>query len=59
MENKDGRHSDMVMQLLRHVTSSACDADVKGDIFRPTIYSPSLAVIGFILGTLRYEDGTV
>ena len=44
-EIQDGRHSEMITQLLRHVTSSPHNADVKGDIFRHTIYPASLVVI--------------
>ena len=33
-EIQDGRHSDVLTQLFRHVTSSLHDADAKGDIFR-------------------------
>ena len=32
MVDKDGHHSEMVMQLLRHVKSYLHNADVKGDI---------------------------
>ena len=39
--------------LLRHETSSAHDAEVKGDTFSRTIYPPSLAVIAFIFSELR------
>ena len=45
MADQDGRHSEMITQLLRHMPSSSHDADVKGDIFRRTIYPPSLVVI--------------
>ena len=34
MADQDGRHSDMITQLLRHVTSSPLDVDTKGDILR-------------------------
>ena len=53
MADQDGRHSEMITQLLRHVKSSPHDADVKGDIFRRTIYPPSLVVIAFIFSELR------
>ena len=53
MADQDGRHSEMITQLLRHVTSSTHDADVKEDIFRRTIYLPSLVVIAFIFSELR------
>ena len=53
MAAQDGRHSEMITQLLRHVTSSPIDADVKGDIFRHTIYPPSLVVIAFMFSELR------
>ena len=44
---------DLITQLLHHVTSSP-HVDVKGDIFRHTIYPPSLVVIAFtILGVRR------
>ena len=52
MADQDGRHSKMIMQLLRHVTSSPHDGDVKGDIFRRNIYPPSLVVIAFIFSEL-------
>ena len=48
MADQDGRHSEMVTQLLRHVTSSPHNGDVKGDIFRRTIYPPNVVVIAFI-----------
>ena len=35
--DQDGHHSEMITQLLLHVTSSAHNGDVKGDIFRRTI----------------------
>ena len=35
-----GRHSEMITQLLHHVTSSPHNAEVKGDIFRRN-YLPS------------------
>ena len=53
MAGKDGRHSELITQLLRHVTSSHHDADLKGDIFRRTIYPPRLVVIAFIFAELR------
>ena len=53
MADQDGRHSKMITQLLRHVTSSPHDAVVKGDIFRRTIYPPSLAVIAVIFLEVR------
>ena len=46
MADQDGRHSELITQLLRHVTSSP--HDVKGDIFRRPIYIPGLVVIDFI-----------
>ena len=46
-----------IPQLLRHVTSQSQDADVKGDIFRHTIYPPSLIVIAFIFSELRRGGG--
>ena len=57
MADQDGRHSEMITQLLRHVTSQPHDADVKGDIFRHTIYPPSLVVIAFIFSELRKGGG--
>ena len=45
MADQDGHHSEMIMQLLRHVTSSPRDPNVKGDIFRHTIYPPSLITV--------------
>ena len=50
-------HSEMITQLLRHVTSYPHDANVKGDIFRHTIYPPSLVVIAFIFSELRRGGG--
>ena len=57
MADQDGRHSEMITQLLRHVTSSPYDADVRRDIFRRTIYPPSLVVIVFIFSELRSGGG--
>ena len=45
MADQNGRHSEMVTQLLRHVTSQPHNADVKGDIFRHSTYPPSVVVI--------------
>ena len=53
MADQDGHHSEMITQLLCRVTSSPHDTDVKGDIFRCTIYPPSLVVIAFIFLELR------
>ena len=52
MADQDGLHSAMNTQLLRHVTLSPHDVDVKGDIFRRAMYPPSLVVIAstYILG---------
>ena len=55
MADQDARRSEMITQVLRHVTSSPHDADVKGDILRRTIYPPSLVVIAFIFSELRRE----
>ena len=52
MAGQDGCHSDIMTQLLCHVTSSLRDADLKGDIFRRAIYPPSLLVIAFIFSVL-------
>ena len=52
MADQDGRHSEMITQLLRHVTLIPHNVDVKGDIFRH-IYPPSLAVRAFIFSELR------
>ena len=65
MADQDGLHSDLIMQLLRQivnavitVTSSPHYADVKGDIFRLTIYPLSLVFIAFIfLELLRGDYG--
>ena len=40
MAEQHGRHSEMITQLLRHVTSSPHDVDVEGDIFT-AYYLPS------------------
>ena len=53
MADKDGRHSEVITKLSHHVTSSPYDTDVKEDIFRLTIYPPSLVVIAFIFSELR------
>ena len=53
MADPDDRHSEMVSQLLRHVTSSPRDADAKGDIFKRTIYPSSLVITAFIFSELR------
>ena len=53
MADKDGRHSEMITQLLLHVTSSPHDADAKGDSLRRTIYPLSLVVIPFLFSELR------
>ena len=45
MAGQYGRHSEMITQLLRHVTLSSHDADVKGDTIRRAIYLPSLVVV--------------
>ena len=47
-KSKMADHSEMTTQLLCHVTSRPHDADAKGDIFRRTIYPPSLVIIAFI-----------
>ena len=57
MVDQDGRHSEMITQLLRHVTSHPHDADVKGDIYGHTIYPPSLVVIAFKFSELRTGCG--
>ena len=57
MAVQDGGHSEMITQLLRHVTSYTHGADVKGDTFRHTIYPPSLVVIAFIFSELRRGGG--
>ena len=55
MADQNGRHSEMVTQLLRHVTSQLHNADVKGDILDivPTL-QVSLSQL-FILGVT--EEG--
>ena len=57
MVDQDGRHSQMITQLLRHLTSAPHHAVVKGDILRYTIYPPSLTVIAFIFSELQREGG--
>ena len=42
MADQDGRHSEMITQLLRHLTSSPHDAEAKGAHFQ-TYYLPSKA----------------
>ena len=53
MANKDGHHSEMITQLLRHVTSLPHDVDVKGHILRQTIYPQGLVVLSSIFSELR------
>ena len=53
MPDEDGRHSEMITQLLRHVTSSPHDTEVKGNIFTRNIHPPSLVGIAFIFSELR------
>ena len=48
MVDQDCCHSDIMAKFLRHVTSSPNDAGIEGDIFRPTIYPPSVVVIALI-----------
>ena len=55
MADQNGRHSEMITQLLRHLTPSPHDGDAKGNIFRRTIYPPSLVVIAFIFSKLPPE----
>ena len=59
MADQDSRHSDMMTQILRHLTSSPYDVNVKGNIFRRTIYPPGVVVIALILPELqcRWEVG--
>ena len=45
MADQDFGRSETITQLLRHVTSSPHNGDVKGDIFRHTIYPPNVVVI--------------
>ena len=53
MADQNGHLSEMITHLLRHVTSSPHDADVKGDTFRRIIYPPGLVAIAFIFLELR------
>ena len=55
MADHDGRHSEMITQLYRHVTSSLHDADVKGDISRWSVNPPSLVAIAFIFSESSYN----
>ena len=55
MADQDGHHSEMITQLLRHVRSSPHDADIKGDIFRPTIYPCCHSF--YILGVTKKGGG--
>ena len=55
--DQDSRHSEMVLLLLRHVTSFPHNSNVKGDIFRHTMYPPRVVVIAFILSDLRKGEG--
>ena len=57
MADQDGCHSEKITQLLRQVTSSPHDSDVKKDISRRTIYSPNFFVIAFIFSELPRGGG--
>ena len=57
LADQDGRHSKLITLLLSHVTSYPHDADVRGEIFRHTIYPSSLVVIAFIFSELRRGGG--
>ena len=48
MADQDGHHSEMMTQLLCHVTSSPKDADFKA-------YPPSLIDIAFIFNSIQYK----
>ena len=48
MADQDSGHSYIIMKLLRHVTSSPEDANVKAVICRRIINPPSLVVKAFI-----------
>ena len=56
-KSKLADHPDMITKLSRYVTSPPHDADVKGDIFRHTIYPPSLFVTAFIFSRLESGGG--
>ena len=43
--------------ITRHMASSARNADLKGDIFRRTVYFLNLAVIAYILSNVRMGGG--
>ena len=43
--------------ITRHMASCARNADLKGDIFRRTIYFLNLAVIAYILSNVRMGGG--
>ena len=57
MADLDSRHSEMITQLLRRVTSLPHDANVKGHIVRRITYRPSLVVIALIFSELRKGRG--
>ena len=57
MADQDGRPSEIISQLIRHVTSSPRDVDINADIFRGTIYPPSLIDIASIILGLRRGGG--
>ena len=57
MADQDGRYTSIMTNFLSHVTPSLHDADLKGDIFRRTIYPLSLVVITFIFKELWMEGG--
>ena len=51
-----GRHSEIMTQCLRHVTTSPLDADLQGDIL-DTPSTASLVVIAFRFLELRSKEG--
>ena len=53
MADHNLRHSEIITHLLRLLTSSTHDVDVKEDIFKRTIYRPRLVVIALIFSELR------
>ena len=53
MAYQEGRHLDIMTQLLRHLTSSPHNADLKRDIFRRTIY-PRVS-LSYLLYSRSYD----
>ena len=56
MADQYGRRLEIMTLFPRHVTSSAHDADLKGNYFRRTIYPQSFIAVAFIFSELDRGD---